>query len=95
MIFGATTADIHLFRGAIKQWGLTLQIYKCFEETAELNVELARGLVSGFPEFYKVADEIADVYIMLHQLAYGLGINETVNTQVMYKMERLDARLSK
>lgn len=58
-------------------------------------MELAKGLVNGSPELDKVADEMADVYIMLHQRTYGLRINETVNTRIMYKMERLDTRLSK
>lgn len=89
MIFGATTADIHLFHRALKAWGLTTQINKVFEETAELNIELARGLIWGYPDLEKTADEIADVYIMLHQLAYGLEINEKVNKRVEYKMERL------
>ena len=89
MIFGATSADMCLFHKALEQWGLQTQIYKTFEEIAELNVELARGLIERSLDPDKVADEIADVYIMLHQLAYGLGINEGVNERVNYKMERL------
>jgi len=89
MIFGATSTDMHLFHKALGQWGLQTQIYKTFEEIAELNVELARGLIKGSVDLGKVSDEIADVYIMLHQLAYGLGINEGVNERVNYKMERL------
>jgi NTP pyrophosphatase (non-canonical NTP hydrolase) len=89
MIFGATSTDMHLFHNALVQWGLEAQIYKTFEEIAELNVELARGLIKGSVDLGKVADEIADVYIMLHQLAHGLGINEGVNERVNYKMERL------
>ena len=80
---------MYLFHKALGQWGLKAQIYKTFEEIAELNVELARELIKGSVDLGKVVDEIADVYIMLHQLAYGLGINEGVNERVNYKMERL------
>jgi hypothetical protein len=36
MIFGATSTDMHLFHKALGQWGLQTQIYKTFEEIAEL-----------------------------------------------------------
>ena len=90
MRFVATSADIVLLKEAINLWGLSGQVYKTIEETSELNIELARGLVAGGPDCDKLADEIADVHIMLHSLAYGFGINETVDTRVDFKMNRLE-----
>lgn len=92
MRFVATSADIVLFRSAIDKWGLRSQCLKALEEMAELSVVLAKFLNNDDSDMSTLAntvDEIADVYVMLHSLAYGFRINEAVDKRVGCKMERL------
>jgi NTP pyrophosphatase (non-canonical NTP hydrolase) len=99
MRFVATAADIVVFKQCVfkqcvRQWGLRRQILKTIEEMLGLKVELFKVMDNGLLDLDKVADEIADVYIMLHQAAYGLNINEAVDKRVEYKMERLVKNLA-
>lgn len=93
MRFVATSADIVLFRDAVKLWGLQAQVIKALEEISELGVELSRGLL-GETDYDKVADEVADVYIVLHSIVYGFGISERTDKRVGFKMERLASQVA-
>lgn len=90
MRFVATSADIVILRRATEKFGLRFQCVKGLEEMAELSVVLTKFLNSDEPNCLSaMVDEIADVYIMLHQLGYGFDINEAVDLRVDFKMERL------
>lgn len=94
-----------LYRRAIRKWGETHQIMKAIEELNELAVELsklvelhltgeavnnaavaarARALVTG---------EMADVSIVMEQLALMLGNEQALEVTRVNKLQRLAARL--
>lgn len=66
---------------------------KAIEECSELifalcAIQLQQGNMSN------LADEIADVQIMLGQLTQGFGVEESVNKRIEYKLNRLELMLA-
>lgn len=83
--------DETLLTQAISKWGTHAQISMAIEECSELITTLchwARGRDCS------PSEEIADVLIMMHQLALMFG-SENVQSKVDEKLERLRMRLSK
>ena len=80
-----------LYRRAIETWGEAAQLDKATEEACELGAELAR-FQNGLTDEAHLADEIADVEIMLEQLRMLLG-EGYVDAAREEKLERLDERL--
>lgn len=57
------------FKQAIEKFGNTKQIIKAIEEFSEMQKELCKFLLySDDVDYYKIADEMADVIIMNYQL---------------------------
>ncbi len=78
---------------AVEVYGTEAQTWMAIEEMAELSNAIAkhrRGRVTNLD----VCEEIADVAIMMIQLAYIYGADE-VNDYLEQKIERLDKRLDK
>lgn len=79
---------------AIEHYGSSSQITKAMEELSELLVHLAK--FSHAPERYAdkapIIDEIADVAIMVEQLAMIFG-QDKVSQQIDYKIQRLFDRI--
>jgi NTP pyrophosphatase (non-canonical NTP hydrolase) len=78
---------------AIKEYGLPAQLDMLIEETCELNHEICKAK-RGIENKLQIAEEIADVYIMLYQIEQALGIEAAVNEIELHKLERLEVRIS-
>lgn len=81
-----------LYAKAKEKNGATTQKIQAIEEMAELTKEVIKDLKGqGTP--YHIADEIADVEIMLEQLKLMYGVGELVYERKRYKKKRLEKRL--
>ena len=81
-----------VFEGAIRTWGVTAQVTMVFEEMSELQKELCKQLRGGCVVDH-IAEEIADVEIMLDQMKILYNIQDDVSEQRKKKVERLLRRL--
>lgn len=79
---------------ALKHFGTNAQILKLCEECAEL-ITAINHCKDGRDKASHVAEEIADVSIMLEQMriAFGIGANE-VKRWIEDKLERLEERIA-
>lgn len=84
-------SDREVMQRALDTWGEEAQINMAHEELGELQSELAR-LWRGRSTGEDVIDEIADVQIMMGQLAVVFG-EKAVEEAVTRKMDRLNERL--
>ena len=82
-----------LYKKAIEKWGELPQINMVYEECGELLTALARFL-RGRASNPEVITEIADVQIMMEQMAVLFGQFE-VAAEKERKLERLKERLEK
>lgn len=84
-----------IFRKALSRYGGFAQITILFEEMAELQNALCkalRGRMDGGTPL-NIAEEIADVGIMLDQMAIEFRVEDAVAAQRAYKVERLRGRI--
>lgn len=77
---------------AIRTFGDTNQIVVAIEELSELQKELCK-LLRGSGDREHIAEEIADVQIMLDQLLHMLELHEMTRTFTWFKIERLQSRI--
>ena len=91
--------DQATLRDAVTTWGTNAQLVMVLEEAAELSKEVAKTLRTG-KVTANLADEIADVEIMLAQLsciAEQLGdatLASRVAEQKEFKLSRVRSRLA-
>jgi len=78
-------------KGAIERFGFRRQVEKAEEEMAEL-ISALHHFKDGRATMDDVVTEIADVTIMMLQLAMIFG-KEEVDDEVVYKLKRLEDRL--
>lgn len=80
-------------QAALCKWGIYAQIYLLFEEMAELQKAVVKHLRYACPDSKwskdEIAEEIADVEIMLHQMKVSYDIKEQVETIREEKLNRL------
>lgn len=81
-----------VYKKALETWGREAQITMVFEEMSELQKELCKAL-RGNQVTGNIAEEIADVEIMLEQMKLLFEIEGLVRANKIYKLERLDERL--
>lgn len=81
-----------LYEKAIDKWGAEAQITMVFEEMAELQKELCKALRGG-TNSTNIAEEIADVKIMLEQMEQYFEVETQVEKFKEYKLARLEERL--
>jgi len=81
-----------LYRAALTKWGADAQTAMCVEEMSELTKELCKWK-RGKDNFNEIAEEIADVEIMLEQIKLLHGASAKVETVKVYKRSRLRERL--
>ena len=86
-----TTDHDDILKHALETWGEEAQIVMAIEESAELTHALT-GLYRGRAADGDVIEEIADVQIMLDQLALLFG-EGAVEDAVREKLYRLEERL--
>lgn len=83
---------VKLYQKAMDTYGLENQTMMVFEEMAELQKELCKAL-RGFINTKNIAEEIADVEIMLEQMKQHYKIYEMVEEAKIYKLNRLENNL--
>ena len=77
---------------ALNTFGAAVQTIIAFEEMSELQKELCKN-ARGKDNKYLIAEEIADVQIMLDQMILLYGVRGEVNRQRALKLERLNERV--
>lgn len=87
-----TEAERLTFQSALSTWGQEAQITMVFEEMSELQKELCKHL-RGKDTTQGIAEEIADVEIMLCQMKLLFGIEHLVEERRGEKVTRLLERL--
>ena len=79
---------------AIQRYGMVAQVNMMFEEMSEHQKELCKHL-RGKDNLPEIAEEIADVEIMLAQMKSIFGCTAEVEAWRQKKVERLAGRLEK
>lgn len=81
-----------IYKKAITKYGLYAQIDMVFEEMSELQKELCK-FKRGKSNISNIAEEIADVKIMLEQMELAFFIKDKVELQKDLKIKRLEERI--
>lgn len=81
-----------LYEATLRKWGAEAQFDQAVEECAELIAAL-KHLRRGRVDETAVAEELADVYLMVGQLTYMIG-EERVAAAVERKLTRLREHLA-
>lgn len=85
---------VQIYRQAIDTWGAENQEKMAVEEMSELTKEICKHW-RGRDNLEAVADEIADVTIMLEQLRLIYNLNDSVSRHMDTKILRLQDRIQK
>lgn len=83
-----------LYLAAIQKWGLSFQYVKLCEEIGEL-LQAASKVLIGKWHKDRLAEEIADVEIMLEQVKVAYNLESHVLDMKEQKLKRLERRLKK
>lgn len=89
-----------LYKQALDYWGYEAQVDMCVEESSELIQALCKykraelNTLEESKAIRNVAEEIADVEIMLEQMKLLFGVYEQVEMEKDFKLSRLRERLS-
>lgn len=86
--------DRLIYRLALDTYGAEAQTIMVFEEMAELQKELCKH-ARGTDNLEAIAEEIADVQIMLEQMIELHGCEDAVLCYKRHKLERLAERIEK
>lgn len=86
---------IDLFLLNIETHGKKTEIIKAIEEMAELILELCKYVNGDCSRYHNIAEEMADVEIMLAQLRLIFQNKAEINAQKVYKLNRLKKDLVK
>ena len=81
-----------VYQAALRKWGADLQTMMAVEEMSELTKEICK-IKRGKIDLDAMADEIADVTIMLEQLREIYGLNDAVCDHMDAKILRLQSRV--
>lgn len=81
-----------LYAAAVKKYGKLSQLIMCMEEMAELTKELSKS-IRGADNSAAIAEEMADVEIMLEQLRLIYRNRSEVDTIKADKLRRLAYQL--
>lgn len=84
--------DNDIFKAALDKWGADAQTVMVFEEMSELQKELCKH-ARGADNVDKIAEEIADVQIMLEQMIILHDCRRSVEDYKDKKIDRLAARI--
>ena len=88
-----TDERLKLYGRAISTWGEIPQVFMLYEETGELAEAMAKYMRGRYNED-EVITELADVYIMVEQIASMLNFNK-FEQEKERKLLRLEERLDK
>ena len=81
-----------VYQEALNKWGVDIQTMMAVEEMSELTKEICK-IKRGKMDLDALADEIADVTIMLEQLREIYGLNDAVCDHMDAKILRLQSRV--
>ena len=84
---------IELYQKALSKWGEEAQLNMVYEEVGELLIAMSR-FKRGRTSHYDVMTELADVSIMVEQIATLMNY-EDFEKEKDYKLTRLKERLEK
>jgi NTP pyrophosphatase (non-canonical NTP hydrolase) len=84
-----------VYEQAINLYGAEAQIHMVLEEMSELSKELCKSFRPGGTTLDNIADECADVTIMLEQLRIIFDMNDQVCEHMDEKIERLMGRIER
>lgn len=84
--------DRKIYRAALDKWGARMQVVVAIEELSELQKALCKVL-RGMPDYNNIAEEIADVSIMLEQMTMLFCVQDTVPNWRRSKLERRERRV--
>ena len=87
-------ADIDIYTEAIKTFGALSQMVVAIEECSELQKEIVK-IIRKRGNLTNLAEEIADVEIMLEQLKLIFTVHDKVIEQKGRKIERLKRTIEK
>lgn len=87
-----TAEDQAIFRRGLDTFGADMQTLVAIEELSELQKELCKNR-RGRENQTNIAEEIADVQIMLEQMMMLYDCGEIVEKFRRYKLSRLEARI--
>ena len=86
--------EIELYEKAIKKWGKKAQTLMVLEEMSELSLLLFHSLRDNREvDNWQIAEEVADVEIMLDQLKLIFDFSKEVDKFKVSKLKRLELRL--
>lgn len=86
--------DCDVLKAALDKWGAEAQTLMMFEEMAELQKELCK-YTRGENNVQHIAEEIADVQIMLDQMMLLFDCKTEVMDYRRMKINRLSERLAR
>ena len=89
----AAQQEMAIYEAAVQTYGANAQILIAVEEMAELTKEIIKHK-RGFDNLQQLAEEIADVEIMLEQLKLIFGVHTVVIIEKEKKKDRLRKRLA-
>ena len=75
------------------KYGVSRQMYKLMEECGELVAASAKYDPHDYRTGYHLAEEIADVRVMIEQIEYLLSIHGTVQEYMDHKVDRQIKRM--
>lgn len=84
--------ETEIFRSALDKYGADAQTVMVFEEMSELQKELCKH-ARGKENVEQIAEEIADVQIMLEQMIILHNCSDAVKEYRRSKIERLKIRV--
>jgi len=73
----------------VQNWGRDSQLMMLLEEMSELQKEVLKNMNRGKDNVKEIAEETADVLIMLERLIYIYNIEDKVAEQAAFKVNRL------
>lgn len=74
---------------ALDTWGKKAQVLTLLEEMSELQKEILKNINRGRDNVQEIAEETADVLIMLDQFLYIYGIQDLVKEMSVTKLNKL------
>ena len=81
-----------ILQNAIDTYGKDAQLWMVIEEMSELAKEICK-YQRGRDNREQIADEVADVTIMLEQVKMMFGISDAVERRIVAKVARLKRRI--
>lgn len=81
-----------VYERAVDRWGIKGQLLMVIEEMSELTKEICKSF-RGKDNLDQIAEETADVIIMLEQLRMILGLDDMIREHMEKKIKRLEERL--